>query len=408
MGQITTVKLTDIAHGGDAVGTVDGKVVFVPFGIPGETVRVEVIRQYARHLSARLVQVVEPSADRVKPPCPHFSACGGCQWQHIAYKRQLELKRQVVQMQIERIARLKVEVLPVIGMPEPWAYRNNVQYKLSSSGELGFMAYHSNDVVPISECWIAHPQLEDLAGAFDLEDTPLSGITLRVGAGTGEALVLFEGEEEPDISVDFPVSCVFLRQDGGVRVLAGENSFHERLNQRLWRISAPSFFQVNTQQAERLVQEVLTRLPDGGTTLVDAYCGVGTFALSLAERFERVIGIEVSPWAIEDALANQVAEHNVTFYEGGTEELLPGLLPVDSAVVLDPPRAGCAPTVLQTLIAAQTRQIVYVSCDPATLARDLGILARAGYQVGAVQPIDMFPQTGHVETVVLMTKVHTT
>jgi len=404
MGKLATIKLRDIAHGGDAVGSLDGKAVFVPFGIPGETVRVEITREYARHLMSRLLDVVEPSPERVQPPCPHFGVCGGCQWQHIAYTRQLELKRQIVQAQMERIARLQVQVLPVIGMPDPWSYRNNIQYGVAASGELGFMAHHSHVLVPISECWIAHPRLEDLAGAFDLQDANLVGITLRVGAATGEELVLFEGEEEPEISVDMPVSCVFMNQRGEVHVLAGDSSLRERLNQRLWRVSAPSFFQVNTEQAEHLVRKVLERLPGGPGTLVDAYCGVGTFALSLADRYEQVIGIEESPWAIEDAQVNRGASERVAFYEGSTEELLPGLLPGGSDVVLDPPRAGCAPTVLQALIAAQTRHIVYVSCDPATLARDLGTLARAGYQVGEIQPVDMFPQTGHVECVVSLTR----
>ncbi|MCE5260009.1 MAG: 23S rRNA (uracil(1939)-C(5))-methyltransferase RlmD [Chloroflexi bacterium] len=395
-----TVRLRDMAHGGDAVGDLDGKAVFVPYGIPGELVRVEVAREYARHVTAKLLEVLAPSPDRVEPPCPHFGACGGCQWQHIAYTRQLEYKQRIVRAQMERVAKLpSVQVLPVIGMEEPWAYRNHVQYGVTPDGRLGFLAQHSHSLVPIQECWIAHPWLEELAGAFDMEGADVSSLTLRIGANSGEKFILFEGKSEPEISVDFPVSCVYLAPAGDLHVLAGDSYYHERLNERLWQVSAPSFFQVNTVQAERLVQEASARLTDGSDTLIDAYCGVGTFALSLASRYKQVIGIEGSPWAVNDAEINRKGEQ-AEFLAGFAEELLANVLTSGCTVVLDPPRAGCAPEVLQALTAARVRQIVYVSCDPATLARDLGVLAQAGYRIGAVQPIDMFPQTGHVECVV--------
>ncbi|MHB9034757.1 MAG: class I SAM-dependent RNA methyltransferase [Anaerolineae bacterium] len=404
-----TIRLRDMANGGDAVGDLDGKAVFVPYGISGETVKIEVAREFPRHLTARLVEVLEPSPDRVTPRCPHFGTCGGCQWQHIAYPRQLELKRQIVQSLLKRVAKLpEVPVLPTLGMEEPWAYRNNVQYGITPQGQLAFQAHHSHDLVPIYECWISHPKLEELAGAMDLEGADVDGITLRVGANTGEELIMFEGQTEPEISVDFPVSCTFLAPNGDLHVLAGDSYYHECLGNRTWQVSAPSFFQVNTIMAERLLKEVSTRLPErAGDTLVDAYGGVGTFSLSFASRFERVIGIEESPWAIRDAEVNRHAGENAEFYNGTTEELLAAKLTGDCKVILDPPRAGCAPEILQALAAARARQIVYVSCDPATLSRDLAHLVRAGYQLGSIQPIDMFPQTGHVESVVLMSRKDT-
>ncbi len=396
-----TVRLRDIAFGGDAVGELEGKVIFVPYGIPGELVTVEVTREYARYAVARLVEVLEPSPDRVEPPCPHFGVCGGCQWQHIRYSRQLAFKQHIIQAQLERVARLSdIQVLPVIGMEEPWAYRNNVQYGVTPYGQLGFMAHHSHTLVPIHECWIAHPRLEDLAGAFDVVGADVTSLTLREGTATGEELVLLEGESEPEISVDFPVSCVYLSPPGELTVLAGDSYYHELLNQRLWRISAPSFFQVNTSQAERLVQEVSARAAADTPVLIDAYCGVGTFALSLASRFKRVIGIEESPWAVGDAQANRRENESVELIAGTTEALIAKYLAADSTVVLDPPRAGCAPEVLTAIIQARANRIIYVSCDPATLARDLRILVQGGYRPADIQPIDMFPQTGHVECVV--------
>ncbi|TFH40483.1 MAG: class I SAM-dependent RNA methyltransferase [Lysobacterales bacterium] len=397
-----TIHLHDISHGGDAVGELDGKTIFVPLGIPGETVCVTITDDHPRYANARLVEVLEPSPLRVAPSCPHFGRCGGCQWQHIAYPYQLELKQRIVSSQLQRIGKLpNVRVQPVIGMENPWAYRNNVQYALDASGQLGFRALRSHDIVPISECWIAHPLLEDLAAAFDLECAGLTGLTLRVGAATGEQLVIFEGDSVPDIEVDFPVSCVYQSPEGKVTVLAGDSCYHEQLNQRLWQVSGPSFFQVNTSQAERLLRTVSERLLDKNIdTLIDAYCGVGTFALSLASRAKRVIGIEESPWAIYDAEANRLANEDVTFQVGATEELLPDGINADCTVILDPPRAGCKPEVLQTLAVSGSKQVIYVSCDPATLARDLALLARYGYQIGDVQPIDMFPQTNHIECVV--------
>ena len=401
-----TIHLHDISHGGDAVGELDGKTIFVPLGIPGETVRVTITEDHPRFANARLVEVLEPSPQRVEPSCPHFGRCGGCQWQHIAYSYQLELKQRIVSAQLQRIGKLpNVRVLPVLGMENPWAYRNNVQYALDASGQLGFRALRSHDIVPISECWIAHPLLEDLAGALDLESAGMQGITLRVGAATGEQLVIFEGDSIPDIEVDFPVSCLYQSPEGEVTVLAGDSCYHEQLNQRLWQVSGPSFFQVNTPQAERLLRTVSERLKDTSIdTLIDAYCGVGTFALSLASRAKRVIGIEESPWAIYDAEANRFAHEDVSFQAGATEELLPGCIKANCTVILDPPRAGCEPKVLKTLAVSGARQVIYVSCDPATLARDLAVLARNGFRLGDVQPIDMFPQTYHIECVVSVTR----
>lgn len=404
--KISTIHLHDISHGGDAVGELDGKTIFVPLGIPGETVRVTITEDHPRYANARLVEVLEPSPQRVAPSCPHFGQCGGCHWQHIAYPYQLELKQRIVSAQLKRIGKLpNVRVLPVLGMENPWAYRNNVQYALNASGQLGFRALRSHNIVPISECWIAHPSLEDLAAAFDLECDGLYGLTLRVGVATGEQLVIFEGDSIPDIEVDFPVSCLYQSPEGEVTVLAGDSYYHEQLNQRLWQVSGPSFFQVNTLQAEQLLRAVSERLQ--GTdinTLIDAYCGVGTFALSLASRAKHVIGIEESPWAIHDAEANRLGNEDVTFQVGVTEELLPEYASGGSTVILDPPRAGCEPEVLQSLAVSGVKQVIYVSCDPATLARDLAILARYGFQIGDIQPIDMFPQAFHIECVVSVTR----
>lgn len=399
-----TLELTDMAHGGDAVGRYDGRAVFVPLGIPGETVRVCVEHEHKRFANARLLEVVEPSPDRVTPPCRYFGLCGGCQWQHIAYEAQLRFKEGIVRNQLQRLGgQYETLVRPVIGMDEPWGYRNHVQLTMDRRGQLGYQALKRHDVVPVDACYITHPYLDELWDALDL-DLDLSRVSLRCGAATGERLILFEGRDDdlPILELDAPVSCLFQAADGRMVVLAGDAHYCERLRDILFQVSGPSFFQVNTGQAERVLDVVEGYLAlDSQETLLDVYCGVGTFALTLARTARHVIGVEASPWAIHDAVANadRADFANVELYEGLAEEVLPSLDVAPDAVVVDPPRAGCAPEALSAIARSGPSRIVYVSCDPATLARDVASLADMGYRLMEAQPIDMFPHTYHIETV---------
>jgi len=261
--------------------------------------------------------------------------------------------------------------------------------------------------VAVDACWITHPMIDDLWGALDIDGWRADGLALRAGVETGEGLVIFEGDDDlPEVAIDAPVSCLYRSRDGHMEVLVGDDHYHERLGGRTFRVSADSFFQVNTAQAERLVEVALCYLAlSGGETLLDVYCGVGTFALTVGRDAGRVVAVEEAPSAVADARANASGNETVTVIEGRAEEVLPTLdLHADAAIV-DPPRAGCAPEVLRAIAETGAGRIVYVSCDVATLARDVARLAELGYALRAVQPVDMFPQTSHVECVALMSRI---
>ncbi|MBN1979816.1 MAG: class I SAM-dependent RNA methyltransferase [Anaerolineae bacterium] len=408
------IELTAITHGGAALGRHEGRAIFVPYALPGETARVEVTEDKGRYAFARLVEVLEPSPDRVAPPCPHFGidGCGGCQWQHADYPAQLRFKAEIVADQLARIGKIaEPPVRPTIPDPEGWAYRNHAQFRPASGGGLGFQAAASNRTVAIDECPILHPLLADLYATLDLELENLLRLSLRAGTATGDRMLVFETNDDlpPALESDLPVSCVLLLSDGQHANLIGSNHITEAVAGRAYRVSAPSFFQVNTTQAAQLVRLVTGCLDlQGDETVLDAYCGVGLFTAHLAERAGLVVGIESSPAAVEDLLENTAAFDNVDVIEGPVEAVLPDLdMPIDAAVV-DPPRTGLDRLALDALVGRDVShrrpaRLVYVSCDPATLARDAKRLAAAGYRLAEVQPVDMFPQTYHVESVALFT-----
>ena len=318
----------------------------------------------------------------------------------------MRLKHDLLVSQLQHIGKQPGPLArPVIGMDEPWAYRNHVQLAVAPEEGLGYQALRSHEVVSVDECWVIHPLLEELWAALDLDPEGLQRVSLRAGVGTGEQLVLFEGREgpPPELEADMPVSCVYQGEEGDLIVLAGNSYYQERLGARTFRISAPSFFQVNTMQAERLLEVVHAYLaPQPHETLLDAYCGVGTFALSLVPHLAHVTGVESSPWSFADALANGADAPAAEFIQGNIEAVVPALTASYDCIVLDPPRAGCTPRALEALAHCGASRMAYVSCDPATLARDVARLAPLGYDLVEVQPIDMFPQTYHLESVALL------
>ena len=408
-GALNTVRLTlqAVAHGGDTLGRHEGKVIFVPYGIPDEEVTVEIVEEKKRFARGRLVEVHTPSPHRVTPPCPYFGQCGGCHWQHVAYDAQLEYKRQIVKDVLQRIGKIpNPQVRPVIGMDEPWRYRNNMRFAADRRGRLGLRARASHRVVPIKDCLILHPILRELYDALDLEDPALQQLTFRCGVRTGETMLVFEMREDqpPELEVDTPVSCALSLSDGRTAILVGSSHIHERVGDLCLRISPNSFFQVNTSQAETLIKTAQDYLePTKETVLLDAYCGVGTFGLAMARHVAKVIGVEESSSAIKDARVNARGLDQVSLFAGRVEHVLPEIEDPWDMMVLDPPRAGCQTEVLRAVIKRAPGRIAYVSCDPATLARDLRVLVGGGYELRQVQPVDMFPQTAHVEAVALLT-----
>jgi 23S rRNA (uracil1939-C5)-methyltransferase len=402
-GDVIELELDAISHLGQALGRHEGKVVFVPHAIPGERARVRVVEDRKRWARGELLDLLRPSLHRVKPPCPYHGTCGGCQWQHIDAATQLVYKHEIVVDQLRRAGLAgPLPVRDVRGMDEPWAYRNHVQFTLSGDGQLGFQGARSHDVVPIARCLLLHPLLDELHQLLDVHWPVLSRLSLRAGIHTGEQMVILEpaGGEMPELEVDVPLSCVLRLPDGRHISLIGRDFYRERLRDHAFRISAGSFFQVNTLQAEVLLDRVEAYLdPQPDDLLLDVYCGVGTFGLSLLRRVGRVVGVEESLTAIEDAWANAAGSEAVTLIEDSAERVVPLLDEPVTKVVIDPPREGCAPALLDALVALAPQRIAYVSCNPSTLGRDLARLVVAGYRLREVQPVDMFPQTYHVESV---------
>ncbi|HSN74859.1 MAG TPA: class I SAM-dependent RNA methyltransferase [Anaerolineae bacterium] len=485
-----TVTLTSIAHGGEAIGHHESKIVFVPYAIPGETVEAEIVEEKQRWARARLVRVLEPSPDRVLPPCPYFGPgqCSGCQWQHIAYERQLQLKAEVVADQLRRLGRIEQPpVLEPIALASEtglldFGYRNHAQLVTNVEGRLGYVrdgvgqgqprndareqgvrapGQPAQDVIAVDECLLLHPLLDEMHGALlagiaeadvvdvghlDEEDeTPaaqsviIRRLNLRAGVNTGQRLLAFEtvGDRAPGFVIeDLPVRCVVRRRDGSIEGLIGEPWIEEEVAGRIFRISANSFFKVNTTGAEVMVDLAAEMLaPKGHETLLDAYCGVGLFGLSLVGQVGQVIAIEESEAACEDFAWNARDLDNVTLYEGAVEDVLAslgdglgqeignhpgpwlagsedrrGTGPINDTglrihmAVIDPPRSGAGPEVIQHLTRLRVPKLLYVSDDPATLARDARLLVEAGYRLEQVQPVDMFPQTYHVESLALFTR----
>jgi 23S rRNA (uracil1939-C5)-methyltransferase len=405
-----TLQLTDLAHGGEALGRLDGRVVFVPYGLPGETVKVELVEERRDFARGNLLEVLSPAPSRVEPPCRYYGECGGCSLQHADYQAQLEFKRQVVVEQLGRIGHFEQAaalVRPTIGMISPWEYRNHARFTVGRrQGELCFTRRGTRRLMRIERCLLMQPAIN--AAVEQIQDRLVGfrghQVALRHGANSGDLLVNPALEQVPELP-------------------SGQTALEEQLFDQRFRVAAPAFFQVNTRRerrplpaglrpppwpmpddglsmAEILALVVYDRLaPRGDELLLDLYCGVGTFAILLARAVRAAIGIEESSAAVKDARENASGLSNVSFIAGKSEQLLPSLPERPDAVVMDPARVGCQPEVLEALAGREIPRLVYVSCDPATLARDLAILVERGFRLEDVQPVDMFPQTYHIECV---------
>ncbi len=365
VGDKLQLEIQDIAFGGEGVGRAEDFVIFVPFTAVGDRVEAELVEVKKRFARARLLTVVNPSASRVQPLCRYFGDCGGCQYQHIAYEVQLGIKHKQVCDLFERIGGLAPAlVAPVIPCPNPYHYRNRIMIrsqwdKFKQGLNIGFIRADNRLVVDIEECKIAEPALNEQIRHVRAHPPP----------------------------------------KGGLKVVL-------RIPPEGWQVPPDSFFQNNFLLLPEMIKAVRERLMDAGTRhLVDVYCGVGFFGLELADLVESYAGVELDHMAIKAARKNAADMHktNGEFVAGSAEEKLPELLarftPEQSTVVLDPPRKGCHPELLATLRQVKPRQIIYVSCQPATMARDLKELSEGGFRVERVQPLDMFPQTAHVECV---------
>ncbi len=407
MSETIELTLTGNAYGGESFGRdVDGRMVFVPFTIPGEVVRVRPIEEHKHWARGLPEEWVETSDQRIEPRCPHFRTCGGCHYQHIPYALQLEIKADVVRDQLVRIGGFEdPPVRSPIASPEPWNYRNNMRFHLTKDGDLGFVTFDKQRVFQVKECHLPEQELTDLWAQFDLDPTrAMENISLRSG-GEGEQMVIIHGTDAPDleISIGSPTSVVWTSPHGDF-VLAGQDHLYFDLNRHQFRVSALSFFQVNSKIIPELVQQATTLLSiQPGQTVFDLYAGVGLFSAAIAEADAHVVAVEESPHACRDFSLNLDHFTHIDLYEGAVGIALPQIKPQPDAVLIDPPRAGLSRAALDALLERSPSRIVYVSCDPATLSRDGKRLRAGGYSLESITPIDLFPQTFHIETISLWT-----
>lgn len=458
---IVELELNDLAYGGDAVGRYQGRAIFVSGGLPGEVVRARLTRERSNYARATLVEVLRPSPERVEPQFPDLGESGGFQWQHIEYQSQLSWKTRITRQLLMRVGHFANPlVLPTIGMPagvDPWRYRTVAQFAIGPHGEIGFRKTGSHDVLDMPTCPIVHPALDalyrnvrawmraewgeaagDFAERFTLRvavGAPGSGLESGSGPLPGHRSAghadqrqpagLLAIETRPGGAIDAAggpqaigdaliqatpglVGVVILGLPGGRgRVVVGQDFVYEQVLHRTFRISAGSFFQVNAWQTPVLVQQALASLrPRRGDWALDCYSGVGLFSLFLAEQVTHVHAIESQPSAVADARASAAMNGitNVTATEGVVERMLGTLRRQSSRAdiaLVDPPRAGCHPRALMEIKQLGPRALVYISCDPSTLARDLQTFCADGYRLVSVQPVDMFPFTSHIECVAL-------
>lgn len=442
LNEIISIKIDDLAMGGEGVGKYEGMAVFVPDSVPGDEVEarmVEVKRNFARGV---IVKIARPSPDRVEPKCPLARTCGGCQWQQIGYPAQLRFKTKIVRDTLQRIGKLgNVTINEILGMEEPWRFRNKIQYPISRYGktiQMGYYRQGTHNVVDIDTCPIEHPKLSRAAkivkdvlnkleySTFDER----SGKGLfrflrgRIGFGTGEVMLTFVTAEKAipgsrelikevaDKCKKEEINLVGVCQNLNPRVtnvimgevnrtIWGRDFIYDRIGELKFKVSNASFYQTNPIQTRFLYDKALELASvTKNDTVIDAYSGIGTVALWFAKHSNYVYGIEEVKQAVHDAAENAELNEieNCRFNIGKVERILDELGEGD-ILILDPPRGGCEEKVLKTAAKSKFKKIIYISCNPATLARDLAYLSSNGFRVDVVQPVDMFPHSYHIETV---------
>ncbi len=403
---LITLKAEKLIYGGDALGHLpDGRAAFLPFTLPGEVVRARLLREGSGFARMQVVEVLEAATGRIQPRCPHFGVCGGCHYQHMDYPAQLAAKQAILQETLVRTAHIVDPPLrPIVASPHPWNYRNHVQFHLDRSGQLCFVGSDDRSLMPVTECLLPEPGLDEIWRRLQFEpDLGLERVSLRLGVDDS-VMVMLASPEVPALELEAGLSVVHLQGDEAV-VLAGDEALVMEVNSRLFRVSATSFFQVNTSIAGSMVSHLVERVSvKPGTPMLDVFCGVGLFSAFFAARGAQVTGIELSPAACDDFSVNLDEFEGVSLYQASAAEVLPSLDLNPQVVLLDPPRAGLEARVVEALLAKAPQQIAYISCDPATLGRDLARLIAGGYRLLEVTPFDLFPQTYHIESISLLEK----
>ncbi len=459
-GQIVEVEITDLSDSGEGVGRWEGRVIFVPDTVPGDRLLVKLIRVKPQYASGKIEKLLEPSQQRTRPQCIVADKCGGCQWQHVEEGCQLEAKQNQVIQALQRIGGFQEPpVAPILPSPSPLGYRNKVTYPLglSATGQVqaGYYQKSSHRLINLNQCPVQDERLNPLLKEVkeDIQKRRwtiynegkntgiLRHLSLRIGRRTGEILLTLIANGSPKnrkrelpgietqarqwldryphlvgIGINYNSSTTNVIFGKETDCIAGRSYLHEVFGGLQFQLRADTFFQVNTEAAEGLLERIIAELNlQGSETIVDAYCGIGTFSLPLAKKLQelgdrspteiQVIGLEAQPEAIEQAKINAELNNltNTSFSRGKVEKLLPQLEVKPDIVLLDPPRKGCDAEVVATLRQILPSCIIYISCKPATLARDLQLLCEGGdYELTKVQPADFFPQTSHVECVAIL------
>jgi len=402
---IIEVQLETMANGGSALGRSGEQVVFIPYTIPGERVQARVLRQKGRTLFAEGVTLLESSADRVFPACEHFgpARCGGCQWQHIQYEAQLLLKQDVLSDQLERIAGISdPPVQPFIPSPEVWGYNQQMTFYPAADGQLGLPAAKDDSVFAVQECLVLHPDLLALKDALDLEQfAGLEAITLVRGSDGGLMCVLrMQGDEAPELQTDLPMSVNLLLSDGEPVNLIGDLHTVVQVGDHTFRLTAGGFMRANTAQLPHLAAAVLDALRlSGREQILDLYAGIGWLSAFIAPHASHITLVEDDSAAVDDADFNLSHLDHVDIIEGRVEDVLPELDGAYDAALIDPPAEGLSAAALDALVARHISRLVYVSSDPATLARDAKRLAAHQYRLTNIQPLDFAPQTFAIDCV---------
>ncbi len=450
INETVNIKIDDLAMGGEGVGKSNGITVFVADSVPGDELKIKLVELKKNFIRGVIVDIIKPSPDRVALKCPLAKTCGGCQWQHISYPVQLKYKTKIVKETLRRLGKLNnIKVNDIIGMNEPWGFRNKIQYPISGGsgrGEKLAMGYYmqgTHNIIDIDSCPIEHPKLsraakivKDTLNKLGYSAPSRDGgkglfkfLRARIGFGTGEMMLTFVTSEKGipgaknlvkeiiGMCKKESINVVGICQNLNSRytnVIMGDQNWtmwgrdfiYDKMKGLKFKVSNTSFYQTNPVQTEVLYDKAVESAGfTGNETVIDAYSGIGTVALWFAKHARYVYGIEEVKQAVRDASENAELNHieNCRFSIGKVEKLLPELKEGD-ALILDPPRGGCEEKILKTIACSKFQKIIYISCNPATLARDLAYLSSSGFRVEEVQPVDMFPHSFHIETVTRLIK----
>lgn len=437
--QKVVLEINDLNHRGEGVGRIDGFTLFVPGVLPGEKARVQVTTIHKSYGEAELIDLIRASPNRSAPPCPYFDRCGGCQLQHLSYEKQLAWKERMLKETLRRIAGIKTAILPLAGMNKPWEYRNKAHLHFALDDNLlktGFYAQRSNRIIHIETCPIQHPSNNEafrslhraLLSIYCETSSALHGKTIPAGAlirsslASSETLITLEAPPavqniKPYEKLAARINAVNVKKISGIALLQRKGNSHriqtlsgspeltEEIGPFRYLISPQSFFQVNPRQTQALY-EIAAAMAGSPAVAFDLYSGTGGLTLYLSKKAEKVIAIEAEKSAVTDAVKNAEMNgiRNIDFIHARAEEK--GLYREKGmhagTFCLNPPRSGCPETLLRAVVAARPEKIVYISCNPSTLARDLQFLLKTNFKIKSIQPVDMFPQTSHLESVTLL------